>query len=307
MGRPGRAPLVACTAPPMFPDLHDDWPIQRAAMAEAGLEGRAVVWSDPDVDWSAFDLVVANGVWDYIHQIAEFLRWSHRVGRTLGVPMVNSPDTLRWNFDKVYLRNLQMRGVSIVPTIWVAPGRDLDADPWSELVAPDAEVVVKPSISGGGHLTARYRRDEADAMREHIASLGTKERTAMVQPYVSAVDRDGETGLVLLDGEFSHAIHKAPMIRPGAGPQDNLIENQIVTAATASPEQLALGHQAVAVAEEMFGPITYARVDMVTLDDGTPALLELELLDPVLFFVTHPPAATTFARVLRRRLDEAAR
>jgi hypothetical protein len=34
--------------------------------------------------------------------------------------------------------------------------------------------------------------------------------------------------------------------------------------------------------------------------DGTPAVLELELLDPALFFETRPAAATAFARVLRR-------
>ncbi|MGA2303303.1 MAG: hypothetical protein ABSH29_03795 [Acidimicrobiales bacterium] len=35
------------------------------------------------------------------------------------------------------------------------------------------------------------------------------------------------------------------------------------------------------------------------LDDGTPAVLELELLDPAFFFETHPAAAARFARVLR--------
>ena len=55
--------LVACTAPPAFPNLHDDWPLQRAAMTAAGLDASPVVWSDPAVDWTAFDLVVANGAW----------------------------------------------------------------------------------------------------------------------------------------------------------------------------------------------------------------------------------------------------
>jgi hypothetical protein len=38
--------------------------------------------------------------------------------------------------------------------------------------------------------------------------------------------------------------------------------------------------------------------------DGEPALLELELLDPVLFFVHHPAGASRFADVLRDHLTD---
>jgi hypothetical protein len=40
----------------------------------------------------------------------------------------------------------------------------------------------------------------------------------------------------------------------------------------------------------------------VTRSDSVPAVLELELLDPVLFFVHEPDAATRFAAVLTDRL-----
>ena len=67
----------------------------------------------------------------------------------------------------------------------------------------------------------------------------------------------------------------------------------------ANATQLETAHLALAAAEQLVGPTTYARVDLVSLHDGTPAVLELELLDPALFFETHPAAATRFARVLR--------
>jgi hypothetical protein len=53
------------------------------------------------------------------------------------------------------------------------------------------------------------------------------------------------------------------------------------------------------------GPTAYARIDLVRLDDGSPAVLELELLDPALFFEQHPQGALRFARVLRDRIDAA--
>ena len=119
--------MVAFTAPPLFPDLHDDWPLARAALSRLGVDAVAAVWSDPDVDWSSFDLVVANGAWDNIHHPGEFLSWVEaRAGDE--VPTVNSPATLRWNLDKRYLRELAAMGVAVVPTMWVEPGTDAAFD-----------------------------------------------------------------------------------------------------------------------------------------------------------------------------------
>ena len=36
----------------------------------------------------------------------------------------------------------------------------------------------------------------------------------MVQPYLPAVDHDGETALVFFAGELSHAVRKGPILRP---------------------------------------------------------------------------------------------
>jgi glutathione synthase/RimK-type ligase-like ATP-grasp enzyme len=296
--------VVAFTAPPRFPELHDDWPLVRAALDRDGVDAVPVVWSDPSADWSSFDLIVANGAWDNIHHPDAFLAWVAARERD-GTPTVNSPATLRWNLDKRYLRELEAAGVPIVPTTWVEPdGNGLGGRAGQSAVAlPAGEIVVKPSISGGGHRTARYRPDEHDDARAHVHDLVAAGRTAMIQPYQASVDELGELGLVFLDGEYSHAIHKDPMIRRGAGPLDSLIDNQVVGAATASDGQIELGQLAVAAAERVLGPTTYARVDMVEGADGEQALLELELLDPVLFFAVVPERTAAFADVVRRRLD----
>jgi hypothetical protein len=296
--------VVAFTAPPRFPQLHDDWPLVRTALAEIGIDAVPVVWSDPSADWSSFDLIVASGAWDSIHRVDEFLVWvaAREHGPTA---TVNAPATLRWNLDKRYLRELEAAGVPIVPTTWVEPGGGPGGggeDPETLFALPDGEVVVKPSISGGGHRTARYRREEHEAARAHVHELVASGRTAMIQPYQASVDELGELGLVFLAGEFSHAIQKDPMIRRGVGPLDSLIDNQVVRSATASDGHVDLGRRAVAAAEALLGPTTYARVDIVEGADGGQALLELELLDPVLFFPQHPDAAATYAQVLSARL-----
>lgn len=296
-GRQRGRPRLAAASCAAFPDLYDDWPLLRAALDEAGVDAITAVWDDPAVDWSAFDLVLASGAWDNIHRVDEFLSWVDRVAAT-GVPVHNSPATLRWNIDKRYLRDLERSGVPIVPTVWVEPMADGAEVGVVPPAAPGGEIVVKPSVSGGGYRTARYQAHEHEAAWAHVADLTAAGRTAMVQPYEPRVDTEGETALVYVGGVFSHALHKDPMIKRGTGPRDSLIDNQVVTAANATAAQREVAEQALAAAERILGPTTYARVDLVETLDRGPAVLELELLDPVLFLMHHPEGAVQLAHAL---------
>jgi glutathione synthase/RimK-type ligase-like ATP-grasp enzyme len=305
-----RRPRLAAAASAQFPDLFDDWWLVRDALAAAGIDATTAVWNDPAVDWTAFDLVLVSGAWDNIHHVDAFLAWVDGLAAS-GVPVRNSPATVHWNIDKHYLLDLERAGVPVVPTQWVEPDHD-DGDDGDDgagashittpLALPDGEIVVKPSVSGGGYSTARYEPHDHPAARAHVQQLLTAGRTAMVQPYEPLVDSEGETALIYTAGRFSHAVHKDPMIRRGVGPADNLIANQVVTGTTATPAQLVAAGQALAAAEQLFGPTMYARVDMVETLDRGPVLLELELLDPVLFFTEHPEGAVTFARQLAEQL-----
>jgi hypothetical protein len=285
---------VALAAAAAFPDLFEEGPLLVAALAEVGLEAETVVWNDPSVRWTDYDLVLANGIWDNIRHVDTFVRWTETLERD-GVRVANSPATLRWNLDKRYLGQLEAAGVPAVPTIWVDQ---------PSIVELDGEVVIKPTVSGGGHHTARYQSHEHDEARRHIDDLLASGRVAMVQPYQPLVDEEGEVGLIFVGGAYSHAIHKGPMIRRGAGPLDDLIDNQVVVPTTPADDLIGLGLQAVTAAEQILGPTTYARVDTVRGAGGTPLLLELELLDPLLFFAGQPEKVGGLARVLAERVAE---
>jgi hypothetical protein len=165
--------------------------------------------------------------------------------------------------------------------------------------------VVKPTVSGGGFQTARYRAGEHRVAQNHIGHLLAGGRDVMVQPYQEAVDAEGEGGLIFLAGQFSHAVRKGPLLRRDIGPRSELLEFQEISALEPTPAQLTTARAALDAAEARLGPTTYARVDLVPLDDGTPAVLELELLDPALFFEVHPQGAARFAHVLARLTKEA--
>ena len=306
---PGR-PRLAVAVSSQYPDLRPDWPLLRRALTDLGLVVSTEVWTDPDVPWSEFDLVVANGAWDNIHHPAEIpgLGGRHRAG---GHGWSTRPATLRWNLDKHYLVDLAAAGVATVPTLWLrAAAADSDGasrGPWAGALGaiPRGDVVVKPTVSGGGFQTARYRAGEHREAQNHIGHLLAGGRDVMVQPYQEAVDAEGEGGLIFLAGQFSHAVRKGPLLRRDIGPRSGLLEFQEISALEPTPAQLTTARAALDAAEARLGPTTYARVDLVPLDDGTPAVLELELLDPALFFEVHPQAAARFAHVLARLIKEA--
>jgi hypothetical protein len=286
---------LAVASSAAHPDLRpEDWLLLLEALAEHSIEASTAVWTDPDIAWGTFDLVVANGAWDHIHHAQEFAAWAERVNQT--VPVVNSPTILRWNMDKHYLAALADEGIPTVPTTWVEPGNDIEVE------LPDGEFVVKPAISGGGFETARYGPKEWVGAAGHIERLLASGRTAMIQPYQPSVDAQGEVGLIYLAGRFSHAISKNPLLQTGVGVQEDLWDRMVIVATEPDVAQLDCASAVLTAAERLVGPSIYARVDIVTLGDGTPAILELELVDPALYLELSPLAAARFAAVLNDQI-----
>lgn len=253
------------------------------------------VWSDPSVDWNAYDRVVVRSTWDYSTRRAEFVAWAHRVGPER---LINPPALIETFSDKRYLATLD---VPTVPTAFVAPG---DVVP-----ALDGEVVVKPTVSAGGRDTGRFGAAHHDAARSLITAIHDSGRTAMVQPYLQHVDSAGETALVFLGGRLSHVLHKKAVLRPdevapladGDGPvaAAAMYDPELVTAADASAAQVALGREVVEQISRNIGPSGYVRVDLVPGPDGSPVVLEVEAVEPCLYLATAPGSAIRLAEIIR--------
>jgi O-ureido-D-serine cyclo-ligase len=272
------------------PELDDDWPRLHSALTDRGADASAAAWTDPEVNWASFDLVVIRGTWDYFARLGEFLAWVHRVAAA--TRLVNPAPVVAWNADKRYLDDLAADGVPVVTTTFVAPG-----DSWRP---PEGEFVVKPTVSAGGFETARYRPIDAAAAERHLRRLLDGGHTAMVQPYLASVDREGEVALVYLGGRFSHAINKAALLQAGAGVDDELWTHERIAAMDPSPShhRVAEATLAAAAARTGCGPTAYARVDLLADPRGQPVVSEVELIEPGLFLRYAPGAPERFAEVL---------
>jgi hypothetical protein len=242
-----------------------------AALRSRGLHADWLAWDDPAT--LEADLVILRATWDYIERLDEFVAWAQQVRHLL-----NPSAVVAWNTDKRYLRDLAVAGVPVVESEFFSP---------EEIVhLPAGEIVVKPSVGAGSAGAQRF--SDHSLARAHAAGLQESGRTVLVQPYDPRVEA-GETALVFLAGEQSHAFTKGPMLPPpGQAPEfDDSGTYAVEKLQPADPdfELWDLGHSALAAAAQRLdmapSDFLYARVDIIG-GASEPLLLELELVEPSL-------------------------
>jgi glutathione synthase/RimK-type ligase-like ATP-grasp enzyme len=212
------------------------------------------------------------------------------------VPALENPlPLLEWNSDKVYLAELAAAGIATVPTVFVSPGATVDLPPVDEWV-------VKPTVGAGSRGAGRFA--DAAAATAHITTLHEAGRVAMIQPYLAEVDAAGETALIYLDGGYSHAIEKGPMLPPDSAhaPEDEeLFVAERISTRSPSAAERAVGDRVLALLAARFGAAPlYARVDLLPSPDG-PVVVEVEVTEPSLFLTHDPAAADRFAAAIAAR------
>jgi O-ureido-D-serine cyclo-ligase len=198
--------------------------------------------------------------------------------------------------------------VPVVPTRFVEPGDDARAV-LEQFLAGRVELgqagafddfVAKPAVGAGSKDALRMSRREVERARLHVEHLLGEGRTVLLQPYLPAVDDHGETSAIYLDGRYSHAIRKGPLLRSGAGLVDGLFAAEDITAREPDREEGRVAKLAFNAIP--FPTPLYARVDLLRAPDGGAVVLELELVEPSLFFAQGPGSALRFAEALRERL-----
>lgn len=272
-----------------IPEPDPDEELLVAALRRAGLTPIVLPWDDASAPFAAQDLVVIRSTWNYFERVDEFVAWAERVAAS--TRLLNPPSIIAWNAKKTYLRDLEARGVDIVPTVFVAKGerravRDILRERGWETI------VVKPVVSAGSFRTERFSSADADRAQSFLDGL-TSDRDAMVQEWMPTVDTYGERSLVWIDGEVTHAIRKSPRFAGG-------VESVSAEVPIADDER-AFAMRALA---PFAADLLYGRVDMVregATDGGSLRIMELELVEPSLFFLQAPRALERFTAAIARR------
>lgn len=298
-----RIALATCN---FHPDLAEDDQLLQRALTALGVDAVAAVWDDPEVDWASFDLVVVRSVWDYSLRRDDFVAWAQSVPNLL-----NRAAILAWNTDKAYLRELDAAGLPTIPTIWLTPEQKLSSRAVHTRMPAYGDFVIKPNVSRGARDTGRYQAGEATSRGmgiRHAVELLDDGRDVMIQRYLTSVDSAGETALVYLDGEFSHAVRKGAMLQGPYRGMAGLYKQESMSTREASAAERELGDKVIAFARDRLQAefpgeeLLYARVDLVQGEDGAPLVLELEVVEPSLFFGFRQGSADELAQAILKRV-----
>ncbi|HMI58328.1 MAG TPA: hypothetical protein VK511_09780 [Gemmatimonadaceae bacterium] len=286
------------------PAITTDDRLLRDALVARGAEVDARPW-DARADWSSYHRMVLRSCWNFHHRPQEFLLWVDEVKEQYDGSLRNAPALVRWSVDKRYLQDLDANGVAIVPTIWVKAGDGEEVPNLDALIAAQGwtgGAVVKPTISATAHETWRVAADDGSSHQTRFEALLAKSSSGvMVQPFLPEIQDDGEWSLIFLGGEFSHAVVKRPAegdfrVQHDFGgtverrePSDSLIR-----------DARAVLQAAARATNTEFEEILYARVDGIVRNAGL-LLMELEVIEPVLFFSHAPGAAARMAELIVSR------
>ena len=290
----GSVALVTCTEALGF---DYDMQLLLEAVTAQGLLVREVSWDDETIDWSSFDLVVIRSTWDYHRRYEQFMKWVSDVSSV--TTLRNAQEVIRWNTDKHYLSEIEKSGLPVVPTAFA----NSTTDDWLaelERLILLGDVVVKPTISAGSNDTERHSSIESASV--HISSLLNAGRAVMLQPYLIGIESEDETGLVFLDGIYSHAFAKGALLAAEKNMSGGLYAEERIASREATSEQLLIGERTINWLTQRFGKLLYARVDLVPGSAG-PTIMEIELTEPSLYLALHPAAAEQLAKNISREMS----
>lgn len=253
-----------------------------------------ISWRAENVNWNQYSLVVIRSPWDYQQAPLAFLQVLEQIHQSNAV-LLNSLDVVHWNIRKHYLRELEQKGVRIVPTLWLpSPSVEQLATAFDQLQTE--EIVGKPLIGANADHAFRLHRTAPQAEFER-AQAAWHNTTALVQPFVPSILENGEFSLIYFDNQFSHAIRKVP--RSG----DFRVQEEHggrIESCQPDADLLALASACLQCLPEC---LLYARVDIVRLPDGLPAIMELELIEPSLYLAFDADSPARFAAAIGRRLN----
>jgi hypothetical protein len=267
------------------------------ALQYRGVQVRAVAWDDPTVQWDQADLIVIRSTWDYHHRIQEFLAWAGRVSRC--GRLLNPLRAVLWNAHKSYLRDLAAQGIPTIPTQWIAQG----SHPHLTAIMARCEwerIMLKPAVGAGGHAALAVDSGNMVARGQTHLEYLLQSQDVLIQPLLPQTE---EQSIFWVNGQWS--IQSVSKLTTATIRATSTRGNESVREARSDElcfAQMALKATCTSIgvgAEELL----YARIDVVH-DRGTLRLMEIELIEPQLYFRCLPDLTERFVNALLLRAGE---
>jgi glutathione synthase/RimK-type ligase-like ATP-grasp enzyme len=190
--------------------------------------------------------------------------------------------------DKHYLKDIEEYGVRIVPTHYIEKNNPLQLKDWLKKNKAE-EGVVKPCIGGGSRLTYRFNHGNFKEIEEKILPYQNEE-AFIVQPFIESIESWGEISIMMIGRKATHAIIKTAK-KGDFRVQDDF--GGIWKPYIPQEDELTLAYLAW---DSLTPTPVYMRVDIMKLAGDLPAVNELELIEPEMWFRSYPKACDELAQ-----------
>ena len=277
-----------------------DWYIQQVLTEdkllkkELELLGLNVIikdWKSKKFDWTKAEYAIFRSTWDYFDNFKLFSNWLEK--NKYEIKFINSLEIIKWNLDKVYLLELQEKGINIATTILIKKNQPTTLKKLFKDTGWQ-EAVLKPTVSGAARHTYRINRNSYNDYEEIFKGLICNE-DFLFQEFIKNIISKGELSLIVIGGKYTHAVKKTAK-KGDFRVQDD--HGGKVEVYHASDKEIEFAEQCINLCLEM--PL-YARVDIAYDNNNDISLVELELIEPELWFRNNKKSAKLLAEEILKK------
>ena len=264
------------------------------ALNNLGLKTIKKDWNDSNFNWNSTKTAVFRSTWDYFDKFSIFQNWLSQVQNKCA--LINSYEQIKWNLDKHYLQDLKNWGLPIPKSVFInkmsgTKLKDIATNmKWNH-------IVVKPTVSGAAKNTFQLKDQEIENFQTKWISL-TNEEDFIVQEFQKNIIKSGEIAVMLFGGKYSHAVLKK------AKKGDFRVQDDFggtVETITPSKEIIDLAEKAI---KKLNPTPLYCRVDVILNNQNKAVIIELELIEPELWFRFKITAADKLAMYIKEFINK---
>lgn len=264
------------------------------ALNNLGLKTIKKDWNDSKFNWNSTKTAVFRSTWDYFDKFSIFQNWLSQVQNKCA--LINSYEQIKWNLDKHYLQDLKNWGLPIPKSVFI---NKMSSTKLKD-IATNMEwnhIVVKPTISGAAKNTFQLKDQEIENFQTKWIHLTNKE-DFIVQEFQKNIIKSGEVAVMLFGGKYSHAVLKK------AKKGDFRVQDDFggtVETITPSKEIIDLAEKAI---KKLKPTPLYCRVDVIINNQNKAVIIELELIEPELWFRFKITAADKLAMYIKEFINK---
>ena len=260
------------------------------ALHKYEIEAHSVDWKDEGIDWTKYQVAMVFSTWDYHKNCEQFLKRLREI-EAMGVKVLNPPEIITWNADKIYFRDLEALGLNIIESVYLAPSELQNLRSILEQKGWD-ECVIKPQISASGHNTHRFNLSTIQEVQTRLALLNSNQQY-IVQPFAQEIIDEGEWSFVFFDKEYLHCVLKKPS-------EGHFLVQKGTKVLVQPPEWMI--QEAQRMINTLDLPCLQTRLDVIRRETGKGKeelfIMEIEMIEPNLYLARNPKSVEHIARKL---------